>query len=117
MLRLVFQFLVEVDGAMGMEDLVGEIAEHGGAPGRDAALRHLSDEAGEGFLDIVGVREVGRFREKVGGKVLGVAGLGFGAELAAALAIGKAMKATRRGRRRARWGSGGWRFRLGSFQG
>jgi hypothetical protein len=28
-LRLIFEFLV--DGAVGMEDLVGEVAEHGGA--------------------------------------------------------------------------------------
>ncbi|HKW33592.1 MAG TPA: hypothetical protein VJN92_11350 [Candidatus Acidoferrum sp.] len=39
------------NGAMGMEELAGEIAEHRGAAGRDAALRVQKDEADEEFLD------------------------------------------------------------------
>lgn len=50
---LVFRFLV--DGAMGMEELVGEVAEDGGAAGRDAALGDLEDEPGEEFLDVLAI--------------------------------------------------------------
>ena len=68
---LVFRFLV--DGAMGMEELIGDVGENSGAAGRDAPLGDLRQEAGEEFLDVLAVKEVGRFGEEVGGEIGGVA--------------------------------------------
>lgn len=75
LLGRIFRFLV--DGAMRMEELVGEVAEDGGATRRDAALGNLMDEASEEFLDVLAVREVGGFGEKVGREILGVARRGW----------------------------------------
>src|SRR5215510_2311823 len=61
-LGLVFRFLV--DGAVGMKELVGEVAEHGGAAGGDAAFGDLDDETGEEFLDILAGREFVEFRQE-----------------------------------------------------
>src|ERR1700752_2365602 len=59
---------------MGMEELVGEVAEDGSAARRNAAPGDLKDEAGEELLDVLAVGEVRGFRQEVGGKVFGVAG-------------------------------------------
>ena len=71
---LVFQFLV--DGAVRMQEPVGEVAEHGGAAGRDAAPGDLNEEAGEEFLDVLAGRELVELGEQVGGEVFGIAGGG-----------------------------------------
>lgn len=57
-----------------MEDLICEVAEHGGAAGRDATLSDLNDETGEEFLDALAGGEFGEFGEQVGGEVVGVTG-------------------------------------------
>src|SRR5690348_6146635 len=67
-------FRFQVHSAMGMEELVGEVAEDGGAARRDAAPGDLNDEAGEEFLDVLAVGELRGFGEEVGGKVFRVAG-------------------------------------------
>lgn len=59
---------------MGMEELVGEIAEHGGAAGRDAASGDLNDKTGEEFLDVLAGREFVEFGEEIGGEVFVVIG-------------------------------------------
>jgi hypothetical protein len=64
----------QLHGAMGMEELVGEVAEDGSAARRNAAFGDLNDEAGEEFLDLLTIGEVGGFREEVGGEVFGVTG-------------------------------------------
>jgi hypothetical protein len=64
----------QVHGAMGMEQLVGEVAEDASAARRNAAPGDLNDEAGEEFLDVLAVREVGGFGQEVGGEVFGVTG-------------------------------------------
>jgi hypothetical protein len=63
-----------VDGAVRMEELVGEVAEHGGAAGRDAAFGDLNDEAGEEFLNVLAGREFVEFGEEVGGEILEITG-------------------------------------------
>ena len=65
LLGLVFSFAVH--GTMGMEELIGEVAENGGAAGRDASLGDLDDEAGEESLDVLAGRELVEFGEEVGG--------------------------------------------------
>lgn len=62
---------------MGMDELLGEVAEHGGAAGRDAAFGDLNDEAGEEFLNVLAPRRSPWVRGGVGGEILGVAGRGF----------------------------------------
>jgi hypothetical protein len=42
----------EDDGAVGVEDLVGDVGEDRGAPGRDAAFGDESEESGEELADV-----------------------------------------------------------------
>lgn len=72
LLGLIFHFLV--DGAVGMEELVGEVAEHGGAARRDASPGDLNDEAREEFLDVLAGGEFVEFWEELGEQVFGIAG-------------------------------------------
>jgi len=117
---LVFFFLgleevVTDDGAVGVEELVADVGEDGGAARRDAPLGDENEEAGEELGNVDAGVEFGEFREKVGGKVIrvvldvhwkrnGSAGLGVAetsarvnrqAGEAAALAVGIAVVATR----------------------
>ena len=62
LLGLVFCFLIH--GAVGMEELVGEVAKHGGAAGRDAALGAWT--TGEEFLHVLAGRELVEFGQAVG---------------------------------------------------
>jgi len=62
----------EDDGAVGMEELVGDIGQDGGAAGGDTALGDESKEAGEELADVRAGGELGEFGEKVGGEVFRV---------------------------------------------
>jgi hypothetical protein len=65
-----------VDGALGVEDLVGDVGHNGGAARGDAAFGDEDEEAGEELVDGKGGVEFGRLGEKVGGEVFEVAGRG-----------------------------------------
>jgi hypothetical protein len=60
------------DGVVGVEELVGDVGEDGGAARRDAAFGDESEEAGEELADVVGGIELGELGEEVGGEVFGV---------------------------------------------
>jgi hypothetical protein len=66
------QFLI--NGAMGMQELVGDVGEHSGAPRRDAALGDQDEEPGEELEDVVAGVKLREFGEEVGGEVLRVIG-------------------------------------------
>ena len=125
LIGLVIQFIVDVHGAVGMEELVGQVAEDSCAARRDAPSGDLNDEAGEEFLDVLAGGEFVEFGEEVGGEVFGVAGrrgqggdelfaevseaeagLKLGPAKAALGAIGKAMLAARGTQREADCGCG-----------
>ena len=57
---------------MGMEELVGDVGEDGGAAGGDAAFGDEKEEAGEELVDVDGGVELGEFGYEVGGEVFGV---------------------------------------------
>jgi len=59
----------EEDGAVGVEELVGDVGEDGGAAGGDAAFGDEGEEAGEELADVRAGGELGEFGEKVGGEV------------------------------------------------
>ena len=58
-----------VDGAVGVEELVGDIAEDGGAARGDAAFGDEDEEAGEKLADVRAGGEFGEFGEEFGGEV------------------------------------------------
>jgi hypothetical protein len=58
-----------VDGAVGVEELVGDVAKDGGAAGGDAAFGYEDEEAGEELADIGTGGELGEFGEEFGGEV------------------------------------------------
>jgi hypothetical protein len=59
-----------VDGAVGVEKLVGDEGEDGCATGRDAPLGDLRQEAREELADVAGGREFGKAAgKKIGGEV------------------------------------------------
>jgi len=64
----------EDDSALGMEELVGDVGEDGGAAGGDAAFGDEKEEAGEELVDVDGgvELELGELGEKVGGEVFRV---------------------------------------------
>jgi hypothetical protein len=72
--RLVFEFdgALAFDGVVGMEDLVGDVGEDGGAARGDAAFGDEGEEACEELADVVGGVEWGELGEEVGGEVFGV---------------------------------------------
>lgn len=59
-------------GAMGMEQLVRDVRQNGGAAGRDAALGDEDEQPGEELLDVSGRLELRELGEEFGGKILGV---------------------------------------------
>ncbi|SRR5712692_10116315 len=112
-LGLVVQFLFFLlDDAVGMEELVGDVGENRGAPGRHTALGGLDEEAGKEFAQVFGGAEMGQAAEEVLGEVGKVAGgrresddsltemigtesgLRFQAGETAALAVGEAIDTT-----------------------
>ncbi len=60
------------DGAVGVEELVGDVGEDGGAAGGDGALGDELEEPGEKLVDVDGGVELGKFGEEVGGEVEGI---------------------------------------------
>src|SRR5712664_2380010 len=58
-----------IDGAVGVEKLVGDVGEHGGAAGGDAAFGDEDHQPGEELVDVDGGVELGEFGEEVGGEV------------------------------------------------
>jgi hypothetical protein len=54
---------------VGVEELIGDVSENGGASRRDAASGDQSEEAGEKLAEINGGRELGEVGEEVGGEV------------------------------------------------
>jgi len=111
---VVFGLGFQDNGAVGVEELVGDVGQDGGAARRDAAFGDKDQELGEELVDVIGVLELGEFREEVGGEVfrvvvdgyrngggdvcLGVAeakaGVRWKAGKAAALAVGIKIGAT-----------------------
>jgi hypothetical protein len=66
-----------------VEELIGDVSEHGGAPRRDAASGDQSEEAGEKLAEIDGGGELGELGEEVGREIFGIVvqlegGGGFG---------------------------------------
>jgi len=59
-------------GAMGMEQLVRDVRQNGGAAGRDATLGDEDEQPGEESLDVSGRLELRELGEEFGGKILGV---------------------------------------------
>ncbi|SRR6266699_5933958 len=59
----------EDDGAVGVEELVGDVGEDGGAARGDAAFDDEGEEAGEELADVGSGGEFGEFGEKVGGEI------------------------------------------------
>ena len=105
----------EGDGAVGVEELVGDVGEDGGAAGGDAAFGDEGEEAAEELADVGAGGELGEFGEEVGGEMGEIALVllecgtdggttlevsdaktetGSGCEFATALAVRKEMLAT-----------------------
>jgi hypothetical protein len=104
--------VVVINGAVRVEELVGDVGQDGGAARGDAALGDLDEEIGEEFVDGDGGLEVGEFADELGGEIRGV-GLGklargahggtqgemveaktkLGSGVAAAFAVGETMLA------------------------
>jgi len=59
-------------GALGMEQLVRDVRQNGGAAGRDAALGDEDEQPGEELLDVGGRLELRELGEEFGGEILGV---------------------------------------------
>jgi hypothetical protein len=53
-----------VDGAVGMEELVGDVGQDGGAARGDAAFGDKDQELGERLVDVDGRVELGEFGEE-----------------------------------------------------
>jgi len=66
------EVIVAGDGAMGVEELVGDVGHDGGAAGGDAAFGDEDEEAGEKLVDVDAGVELGELREEFGGEVFGV---------------------------------------------
>jgi hypothetical protein len=63
-----------VDGAVGVENLIGDVGHDGGAARSDAALGDEDEEAREKLVDGEGGVKFGGLRQEVGGEVFEVAG-------------------------------------------
>ncbi len=55
-----------------VEELIGDVSEHGSASRRDAAFGDQSEQTGEKLAEIDSGRELGELREEVGREVFGV---------------------------------------------
>ena len=69
---VVFGLGFQDNGAVGVEELVGDVGQDGGATGGDAAFGDENEEAGEELVDVNGGVELGELGEKVGGEVFRV---------------------------------------------
>ena len=58
-----------VDGAVGVEELAGDVAEDGGATRGDASFGDDDEEAGEELADVGAGGEFEEFGEEIGGEV------------------------------------------------
>ena len=58
-----------VDGAVGVEELAGEVAENGGAAWGDASFGDEDEETCEELADVAAGGEFGEFGEEFGGEV------------------------------------------------
>jgi hypothetical protein len=123
----------EGDGAVGVEELVGDVGEDGSAAGGDAPFGDEDEEAGEELADVGAGGEFGEFGEEFGGEigevalvlldggsecgdgvVVGVAEtkMGSGAVFPAAFTVGETMmtaaasRCSRAGRDRSAWSGG-----------
>jgi hypothetical protein len=65
--------VVVVDGAVGVQELVGDVGQDGGAARGDAALADLDEEIGEELVDREGGLELGEFANEFCGEIRGVA--------------------------------------------
>jgi hypothetical protein len=63
----------EENGAVGVEELVGDVGEDGGAAGGDATFGDKDQEPREELVDVDGGVELGEFGEEVGGEVSEIA--------------------------------------------
>jgi len=73
LLRLVVLLAVlAAKGALGMEQLVRDVRQNGGAAGRDAALGDEDEQPREELLDVGGRLELRELGEEFGGEILGV---------------------------------------------
>jgi hypothetical protein len=61
-----------VDGAVGMEELVGDVGQDGGAARGDAAFGDKDQELGEKLVDVDGRVELGEFGEEFPREVEGI---------------------------------------------
>jgi hypothetical protein len=61
-----------VDGAVRVEELVGDVPQDGGAARGDAAFGHKDQKPCEELVDVNGGLELGEFGEKIGGEVFRV---------------------------------------------
>jgi len=74
-LGLVVEFLFFLlDDAVGMQELVGDVSENGGASGRDAAFGRLDEEVGKEFAEVFRGGEMSEAGEEVRREVGGVTG-------------------------------------------
>jgi hypothetical protein len=64
--------IVAGDGAMGVEELVGDVGHDGGAAGGNAAFGDEDEETGEKLVDVETGAELGEFGEEIGGEVFRV---------------------------------------------
>jgi hypothetical protein len=69
--------VVVINGAVGMEELVGDVGQDGGTARGDAAFGDEGKKIGEEFVDGDGGLEVGEFADELGGEIDGVGGGGL----------------------------------------
>jgi len=60
-----------------MQELVGDVGQHGGAARRNAALGDQDEKAGQEFEDVVAGFKLGEIGEEFGGEVFGIIGSGL----------------------------------------
>jgi len=64
--------VLAVDGAVGVEELVGDVGQDGGAARGDAAFGDENEEPGKKLVDVNAGIEFGELGEKVGGEIFRV---------------------------------------------
>jgi hypothetical protein len=66
------QFAVIVNGAVGVQELVRNVSENGGAARRNATLGDEDKKFGEEHVDFRGECEFGDFPEEFSGEIVGI---------------------------------------------
>ena len=61
-----------VNGAVAVQELVGDVRQNGGTARGDAAFRDEDQESGEELVDLGGRLECGELSEEVGREIVGV---------------------------------------------